>query len=121
MGVLQVFVTVAEILKAKQHPKADRLKVCMIDTGSAEVQVKALLPVLTTGGPPCLRASFSAFPRRCADVAIMIAQVVTNASNAKPGMRVALAVCPLPAQTLEPCTCGAQFALATCMILALSE
>jgi phenylalanyl-tRNA synthetase beta chain len=42
--------TVAYVIEAKQHPNADRLKVCMVDTGSGEpVQVVCGAPNARTG------------------------------------------------------------------------
>src|ERR1700689_4259516 len=40
--------TIARVVDAKQHPNADRLRVCMVDTGSGE-------PVQVVGGAPNAR------------------------------------------------------------------
>ena len=42
--------TIAYVIEAKQHPNADRLRVCMVDTGSGEpVQVVCGAPNARTG------------------------------------------------------------------------
>ncbi len=42
--------TIARVIEAKQHPNADRLRVCMVDTGSgAPVQVVCGAPNARTG------------------------------------------------------------------------
>ena len=41
--------TVARVLKAEQHPNADRLRVCIVDTGREEVQVVCGAPNARTG------------------------------------------------------------------------
>ena len=41
--------TVARVLEAKQHPNADKLKVCMVDTGSGVVEVVCGAPNARTG------------------------------------------------------------------------
>src|SRR5919197_3386687 len=42
--------TIARVIEAKQHPNADRLRVCMVDTGSGEpVQVVCGAPNARTG------------------------------------------------------------------------
>ncbi|MCC6471776.1 MAG: phenylalanine--tRNA ligase subunit beta [Alphaproteobacteria bacterium] len=45
---LEPFV-VARVIEAKQHPNADRLRVCRVDTGSGEVQVVCGAPNARTG------------------------------------------------------------------------
>src|SRR5919197_2258810 len=42
-------VTIARVISAEQHPNADRLRVCMVDTGSGE-------PVQVVCGAPNARA-----------------------------------------------------------------
>ncbi|MBC6441221.1 MAG: phenylalanine--tRNA ligase subunit beta [Rhodospirillales bacterium] len=41
--------TVGYVVKAEQHPNADRLRVCMVETGSGEVQVVCGAPNARTG------------------------------------------------------------------------
>ena len=41
--------TVARVVEAKQHPNADRLKVCIVDTGTEQVQVVCGAPNARTG------------------------------------------------------------------------
>lgn len=42
--------TIAYVIEAKQHPNADRLRVCMVDTGAGEpVQVVCGAPNARTG------------------------------------------------------------------------
>ena len=41
--------TVAYVVKAEQHPNADRLRVCIVETGSGEVQVVCGAPNARTG------------------------------------------------------------------------
>ena len=41
--------TVGYVIKAKQHPNADRLQVCIVDTGSEQVQVVCGAPNARTG------------------------------------------------------------------------
>ncbi|MCP4924116.1 MAG: phenylalanine--tRNA ligase subunit beta [bacterium] len=41
--------TVAQVIDAKQHPNADRLKVCRVNTGSEEIQVVCGAPNARTG------------------------------------------------------------------------
>ncbi len=42
--------TIARVIEAKQHPNADRLRVCMVDTGAGEpVQVVCGAPNARTG------------------------------------------------------------------------
>jgi phenylalanyl-tRNA synthetase beta chain len=41
--------TIARVIEAKQHPNADRLRVCIVDTGSGEVQVVCGAPNARTG------------------------------------------------------------------------
>src|SRR4030095_15100110 len=42
--------TIARVVEAKQHPNADRLRVCLVDTGSGEpVQVVCGAPNARTG------------------------------------------------------------------------
>jgi phenylalanyl-tRNA synthetase beta chain len=49
--------TIAHVIEAKQHPNADRLRVCMVDTGSGEpVQVVCGAPNARTG----MKSVFSA-------------------------------------------------------------
>ena len=40
---------VAYVIEAKQHPNADRLRVCRVDTGEGEVQVVCGAPNARTG------------------------------------------------------------------------
>src|SRR5262249_40616390 len=40
---------VGHVIEAKQHPNADRLRVCLVDTGSAQVQVICGAPNARTG------------------------------------------------------------------------
>jgi EMAP domain len=37
------------VVEAKQHPNADRLRVCLVDTGSGQVQVVCGAPNARTG------------------------------------------------------------------------
>ena len=41
--------TVASVVSAVRHPNADRLKVCLVDTGKAQVQVVCGAPNAHTG------------------------------------------------------------------------
>ena len=41
--------TIARVLEAKQHPDADRLRVCQVDTGSGSVEVVCGAPNAKTG------------------------------------------------------------------------
>ena len=41
--------TIARVLEAKQHPNADRLRVCKVDTGSGVVEVVCGAPNAKTG------------------------------------------------------------------------
>ena len=41
--------TIARVLEAKQHPNADRLRVCKVDTGSGVVEVVCGAPNARTG------------------------------------------------------------------------
>ncbi|MDA1101720.1 MAG: phenylalanine--tRNA ligase subunit beta [Proteobacteria bacterium] len=41
--------TVAHVIEARQHPNADRLRVCLVDTGTAQVQVVCGAPNARTG------------------------------------------------------------------------
>ena len=41
--------TVARVISATQHPNADRLRVCIVDTGTEEVQVVCGAPNARTG------------------------------------------------------------------------
>jgi phenylalanyl-tRNA synthetase beta chain len=41
--------TVAAVISAEQHPNADRLKVCIVDTGNGQVQVVCGAPNAHTG------------------------------------------------------------------------
>ena len=41
--------TVGYVVEAKQHPNADRLRVCLVDTGSGQVQVVCGAPNARTG------------------------------------------------------------------------
>ena len=41
--------TIARVLEAKQHPNADRLRVCQVDTGSGVVEVVCGAPNAKTG------------------------------------------------------------------------
>jgi len=41
--------TVARVIEAKQHPDADRLRVCLVDTGAEQVQVVCGAPNARTG------------------------------------------------------------------------
>src|ERR687888_1761724 len=42
--------TIARVVEAKQHPNADRLRVCMVDTGSGDpIQVVCGAPTARTG------------------------------------------------------------------------
>ncbi len=41
--------TIARVIEAKQHPNADRLRVCRVDTGTEEVQVVCGAPNARTG------------------------------------------------------------------------
>ncbi len=41
--------TVAHVIEARQHPNADRLRVCLVDTGSEQVQVVCGAPNARTG------------------------------------------------------------------------
>src|SRR3546814_12112358 len=41
--------TVAYVKEARQHPNADRLRVCMVDTGKGEVQVVCGAPNARSG------------------------------------------------------------------------
>ena len=47
--------TVARVIEAKQHPNADRLRVCMVDTGSGD-------PVQVVCGAPNARAGIAPLP-----------------------------------------------------------
>src|SRR6201988_3952214 len=49
-GKLLAPFTIARVIEAKQHPNADRLRVCMVDTGSGDpVQVVCGAPNARTG------------------------------------------------------------------------
>ena len=41
--------TVAHVIEARQHPNADRLRVCIVDTGQEQVQVVCGAPNARTG------------------------------------------------------------------------
>jgi predicted RNA-binding protein with EMAP domain len=55
---------VARVIKAKPHPNADRLHVCMVDTGSAPVRVVCGAPNARTGMKSARRAFDPPPPRR---------------------------------------------------------
>ena len=54
--------TVAYVKEAKQHPNADRLRVCIVDTGSEEVQVVCGAPNARTGMKGVFAAAGSYIP-----------------------------------------------------------
>ena len=54
--------TVAYVKEARQHPDADRLRVCLVDTGSAEVQVVCGAPNARTGMKGVFAASGEYIP-----------------------------------------------------------
>ena len=41
--------TIAHVIEARQHPNADRLRVCIVDTGTEQVQVVCGAPNARTG------------------------------------------------------------------------
>ena len=54
--------TVAYVKEARQHPNADRLRVCIVDTGSEEVQVVCGAPNARTGMKGVFAAAGSYIP-----------------------------------------------------------
>jgi phenylalanyl-tRNA synthetase beta chain len=59
--------TVAYVVEAKQHPNADRLRVCQLDTKFGKVQVVCGAPNARTGMKGFLRLMAAPFllPARC--------------------------------------------------------
>jgi phenylalanyl-tRNA synthetase beta chain len=55
--------TVGYVLKAEQHPNADRLRVCIVDTGKEQVQVVCGAPNARTGMKGVFAAAGSVIPR----------------------------------------------------------
>ena len=55
--------TVASVISAEQHPNADRLKVCIVDTGKAEVQVVCGAPNARTGMKGVFAPAGTVIPR----------------------------------------------------------
>ncbi len=60
-GELEPFV-VGYVIEAKQHPNADKLRVCMVDNGSAQVQVVCGAPNARTGMKGVFAASGMTIP-----------------------------------------------------------
>ena len=59
---LEPFV-VGYVVKAEQHPNADRLRVCLVDTGSGQVQVVCGAPNARTGMKGVFAAAGTVIPR----------------------------------------------------------
>jgi phenylalanyl-tRNA synthetase beta chain len=55
--------TVASVLSAEQHPNADRLKVCVVDTGKGQVQVVCGAPNAHTGMKVVFAPAGTVIPR----------------------------------------------------------
>ncbi|MBM3533834.1 MAG: phenylalanine--tRNA ligase subunit beta [Alphaproteobacteria bacterium] len=55
--------TVGYVVKAEQHPNADRLRVCIVDTGSVQVQVVCGAPNARTGMKGVFAAAGTVIPR----------------------------------------------------------
>ena len=55
--------TVASVVSAQRHPNADRLKVCMVDTGKGEVQVVCGAPNAHTGMKGVFAPAGTVIPR----------------------------------------------------------
>ena len=54
--------TVGFVVEAKQHPNADRLRVCMVDTGSEVVQVVCGAPNARRSGMPYFSIAMRSIP-----------------------------------------------------------
>src|SRR4051812_39899025 len=54
---------VAHVIEAKQHPNADRLRVCLVDTGKEQLQVVCGAPNAHTGMKGVFAASGTTIPR----------------------------------------------------------
>src|SRR6185312_775203 len=54
---------VAHVVEAKQHPNADRLRVCIVDTGKEQLQVVCGAPNARTGMKGVFAASGTTIPR----------------------------------------------------------
>ena len=50
-------VVVAEIISVEQHPDADKLRVCQVDTGSGTVQIVCGAPNVAEGQKDCITKS----------------------------------------------------------------
>ena len=59
---LEPFV-VGYVVKAEQHPNADRLRVCLVDTGNGQVQVVCGAPNARTGMKGVFAAAGTVIPR----------------------------------------------------------
>ncbi|HKM72393.1 MAG TPA: phenylalanine--tRNA ligase subunit beta, partial [Stellaceae bacterium] len=55
--------TVASVVSAERHPNADRLKVCVVDTGKAQVQVVCGAPNAHAGMKGVFAAAGTVIPR----------------------------------------------------------
>ena len=64
---LELFV-VGYVIKAEQHPNADRLRVCLVDTGKGEVQVVCGAPNARTGMKGVFAAAGTVIPRTGAEL-----------------------------------------------------
>jgi phenylalanyl-tRNA synthetase beta chain len=61
-AALQPFI-VGDVIEAKPHPNADRLRVCLVDTGSAKLQVVCGAPNARTGMKGVFAAAGTTIPR----------------------------------------------------------
>ena len=59
---------VGYVVKAEQHPNADRLRVCLVDTGKGEVQVVCGAPNARTGMKGVFAAAGTVIPRTGAEL-----------------------------------------------------
>ena len=59
---------VGYVVKAEQHPNADRLRVCLVDTGNGEVQVVCGAPNARTGMKGVFAAAGTVIPRTGAEL-----------------------------------------------------
>src|SRR3954462_6394430 len=55
--------TVAYVVEAKQHPNADRLRVCLVDAGKEQLQVVCGAPNARTGMKGVFAVSGTVIPR----------------------------------------------------------
>ena len=73
--------TVASVISAERHPNADRLKVCLVDTGKAQVQVVCGAPNAHTGMKGVFAPAGTVIPRTGA---LLRVTVIRAACSAQP-------------------------------------